>query len=480
MREQQKNIEGYKTKGRAEHLLSKIKDGTNMTASEQLKLVLYLSLPAVMAQITSIIMQYIDASMVGQLGAVKSASIGLVSTSTWLFGGLCMAAATGFSVQVAQLIGAGKDSEARSVLRQAIISTLIFSVLLVAIGILISYPLPVWLGADETIRGDAIYYFRIYIASLPAVQLSLLAANMLQCSGNMRTPSLLNVLMCILDILFNSLLIFPTRELSIFGMIITIPGAGMGVAGAALGTALAQCITAVFMLKALVFDSPSLHIQKGDGWKIEKKYIWKAIRIATPVGIEHGMMSGAMIVTTRIVAPLGTIAIAANSFAVTAESLCYMPGYGIADAATTLVGQSLGAGRRELVRRFSRLTVALGMIVMAVTGTIMFFAAPFMLSLLTPDPRIQELGVKVLRIEAFAEPLFAASIVVSGALRGAEDTLIPSLMNFISMWLVRLTLAVILSVPLGLIGVWIAMCIELCFRGIIFLCRLRGERWIKN
>ena len=190
MREQQKNIEGYKTKGRAEHLLSKIKDGTNMTASEQLKLVLYLSLPAVMAQITSIIMQYIDASMVGQLGAVKSASIGLVSTSTWLFGGLCMAAATGFSVQVAQLIGAGKDSEARSVLRQAIISTLIFSVLLVAIGILISYPLPVWPGADETIRGDAIYYFRIYIASLPAVQLSLLAANMLQCSGNMRTPSL--------------------------------------------------------------------------------------------------------------------------------------------------------------------------------------------------------------------------------------------------------------------------------------------------
>ena len=117
---------------------------------------------------------------------------------------------------------------------------------------------------------------------------------------------------------------------------------------------------------------------------------------------------------------------------------------------------------------------------MAVTGTIMFFAAPFMLSLLTPDTRIQELGVKVLRIEAFAEPLFAASIVVSGALRGAEDTFIPSLMNFISMWLVRLTLAVILSVPLGLIGVWIAMCIELCFRGTIFLCRLRGERWIKN
>lgn len=460
-------------------LLSKIKDGVEITAPEQLKLVLQLSLPAVMAQVTSIIMQYIDASMVGQLGAAGAASIGLVSTSTWLFGGLCMAAATGFSVQAAQLIGAGKDSEARAVLRQAIVATMLFSILLLTIGTAVSFPLPKWLGADEAIRGDAVSYFRIYIFSLPAVQMCLLAANMLQCSGNMRTPSMLNVWMCGMDIVFNSLLIFPARELSVFGIVVMIPGAGLGVAGAALGTALAQGLTAVLMLKALLFHSPSLSLQKGDRWKLEKWCTWKAFCIAVPVGIEHGLMNGAMIVTTRIVAPLGTIAIAANSFAVTAESLCYMPGYGIADAATTLVGQSLGAGRRELVRRFSRLTVALGMAVMAVTGSIMYFAAPFMLSLLTPDSRIQELGVRVLRIEAFAEPLFAASIVVSGALRGAGDTLIPSLMNFMSMWFVRLTLAVILSASMGLIGVWIAMCIELCFRGIIFLRRLQKENWIK-
>lgn len=479
MVEQQQKMKPQRVPGETEYLLSKIKTGAAMTASEQLKLVLNLSLPAVMAQITSIIMQYIDASMVGQLGAAKSASIGLVSTSTWLFGGLCMAAATGFSVQVAQLIGAGKDPEARAVLRQALMATVFFSILLVFAGLAVSYPLPMWLRSDEAIRDDAMNYFRIYVFSLPAVQLCLLAANMLQCSGNMRTPSMLNVLMCGMDIVFNALLIFPTRTLSVFGLTLEIPGAGLGVAGAALGTALAQLITAALMLKALLLNSPSLRLKKGDRWNIEKGCIWKALRIAAPVGIEHGLMNGAMIVTTRIVAPLGTIAIAANSFAVTAESLCYMPGYGIADAATTLVGQSIGAGRRELVRRFSRLTVALGMAVMAVTGSIMFFAAPFMMSLLTPDPGIQELGVRVLRIEAFAEPLFAASIVVSGALRGAEDTLIPSLMNFISMWFVRLTLAVILSAPFGLAGVWIAMCIELCFRGIIFLHRLLRERWLK-
>lgn len=169
MVEQQQKLKPQRVPRETEYLLFKIKTGEAMTASEQLKLVLNLSLPAVMAQITSIIMQYIDASMVGQLGAAKSASIGLVSTSTWLFGGLCMAAATGFSVQVAQLIGAGKDSEARAVLRQALMATVFFSILLVFAGLAVSYPLPVWLRASEAIRNDAMNYFRIYVFSLPAV-----------------------------------------------------------------------------------------------------------------------------------------------------------------------------------------------------------------------------------------------------------------------------------------------------------------------
>ncbi|MDO4285644.1 MAG: MATE family efflux transporter [Eubacteriales bacterium] len=469
-----------KKTGRAEELLFKIKNGKELTSAEQLQLVLRLSLPAVMAQITSIIMQYIDASMVGQLGAAKSAAIGLVSTSTWLFGGLCIAAAAGFSVQAAQLIGAGRDAQARAVLRQAIVATMMFSAALLLVGMAISRPLPGWLGADAEIREDAVRYFTVYVLSLPFVQLCLLSANMLQCSGNMRTPSILNVMMCALDVVLNSLLIFPERQGEIFGIAVRIPGADLGVAGAALGTALAQGITGILMCYFLVARSSILHLSRGESWRPEWECIERAVRIAVPMGLEHALMNGAMIATTRIVAPLGNISIAANSFAVTAESLCYMPGYGIADAATTLIGQSLGAGRRELVRRFSRLTVAIGMAVMAATGAVMFFAAPWMLALLTPDPEIQELGVRVLRIEAFAEPLFAASIVVSGALRGAGDTLIPSLMNFFSLWFVRLPLAILLSARLGLTGVWIAMCAELCFRGVIFLIRLYRERWLRN
>ena len=204
-----------------------------------------------------------------------------------------------------------------------------------------------------------------------------------------------------------------------------------------------------------------------------------AVRISLPMGLEHAVICGAQIMTTVIVAPLGITAIAANSFAITAESLCYMPGYGIADAATTLVGQSLGAGRRKLTRRFAYITVFAGMAIMGLMGIVMYAFAPQIIGTMTPVDEIRELGVVVLRIEAFAEPMFAAAIIAYGVFVGAANTLVPSLMNFLSIWAVRITLAAALAPSMGLKGVWIAMCIELCFRGMIFLVRLRGKRWMK-
>ena len=184
------------------------------------------------------------------------------------------------------------------------------------------------------------------------------------------------------------------------------------------------------------------------------------MELAITISNHRHVICGAQIAVTMIVAPLGVFSIAANAFAVTAESLCYMPGYGIGDAATTLVGQSYGAGRRELVKRFGYITVGLGMAVMSVMGVLMWIAAPWIMELMTPVAEIQSLGVESLRIEAWAEPMFAAS------------------MNFGSIWAVRLPLAWILARSMGLKGVWIAMCAELTFRGAIFLFRLLRGRWI--
>ena len=469
---------GLKNNG-SDKLLAAIKNGERLTFGEQLYLTMMLSIPAIFAQVSSIVMQYIDASMVGSLGADASGAIGLVSTTTWLFGGTCVAVTTGFSVQIAQAIGAGKDREARDIMKQGIIIALCYSIMLLLIAVSIHKSLPGWLGGAAGIREMAGRYFFIYMLAVPASMMNGIAGGMLQCSGNMRVPSILNIMMCFLDVVFNWFFIFPDRSLNIFGRVYTVPGMGLGVDGAALGTALAQVITAVLMLSLLLFGKSVLRLHAGEGIRFFKQHIKRAVKIAVPVGVEQIVMCSAYVMSTKIVSPLGTIAIAAHSFAITAESLCYMPGYGIQAAATTLVGQSVGAGRRYLSRHMAWLTVGLGVMMMSIGAVIMYFAAPAMIGVLTPDPRIRELGTMVLRIEVFAEPFYALSIVASGALRGAGDTLIPSCVNFVSMWLVRIPLSALLAPSMGLKGVWLAMCIELCVRGVLYFIRLKRGKWLK-
>lgn len=456
-------------------LLENLRAGEPLSLGQQIRLVAQLSMPAIMAQMSHIVMQYIDASMVGRLGAGDSASIGLMASSTWLFNGICSAAITGFTVQAAQRIGAGEEKTARSIMKQAFVYAVGVALVIALLGAAVSGVLPGWLGGDESICANATAYFLIFALSLPFVQLNNLAGGMLQASGNMRVPSTLQVLMCFLDVVFNMLFIFP--ETTLLG--VRIPGAGMGVAGAALGTALAQVVTGMLMLYFLLVRSPMLHLRRGEKLMFEKRHLVRGLRIAIPIGVERIIMSGAQVMATRIVAPLGTIAIAANSFGVTAESLCYMPGYGISAAATTLIGQSIGAERNDLTKRLGVLTTSLGIAVMTVSGALMYLFAPLMIGVMSPDPAVVELGARVLRIEAFAEPMFAASIVCAGVFRGAGDTLVPSLFNFISMWGVRLPMAALMAPRFGLVGVWIAMASDLTVSGILFLIRLRGSRWMR-
>ena len=223
----------------------------------------------------------------------------------------------------------------------------------------------------------------------------------------------------------------------------------------------------------LFFRSDILHLVGRPGsFRPRADVVRNAFRIGAPMGLQHLLMGGAQIVSTTIVAPLGNVSIAANTFGITVESLCYMPGYGIAEAATTLVGQGIGAGQRLLTRSFARLSVGLGMLMMTLMGVLMYVFAPELMSLMTPVEAIREIGAQSLRIEAFAEPMFAAAIVCNGVFIGAGDTLKPAIMSLLSMWGVRLTLAALLAATYGLPGVWTAMAIELTFRGTIFLARL--------
>ncbi len=453
--------------------MAMIRNGQEMTLRQQLLLTAQLSVPAILAQLTTIVMMYIDSAMVGRLGADAGASIGLVSTTVWLFGGICSAIAMGFSVQVAHLLGARRNLRARNVLREALVACTAIVMAISLVGVVISPWLPVWLGGSEAIVPDSTRYFMVLMIGLPPLELEMLAGGMLRSSGNMKVPSVLNILMCVLDVVFNFFFIFPTREVSIAGVTLTMPGAGLGVTGAAIGTVTAEVVIAGLMVYYVVFRSRELRLTRERGKYVPRRTtLLRAWNIAFPMGLQTTMMSGAAVLITAIVAPLGSVALAANAFAITAESLCYMPGYGIADAATTLIGQSVGAKRRDLVGRFSTITVASGMFIMGLMGVVLYLAAPLMMSIMTSVADVVSLGTTVLRIEAWAEPLFGAAIVCYGVMVGAGDTLVPCVMNLASMWLVRLSLSALLVGTMGLAGVWLAMCLELCFRGAIFLVRL--------
>ena len=450
----------------SELLLSYIREGRTMSQREKLWLIVSLSIPSILAQISATVMFFIDASMVGHLGAEASAAIGLVETTGWLMGGLASAANMGFSVQVAHFIGANDFEGARRVLRQSIVCCLVWALMISLISVIIAPFLPYWMGGSEEIAHDASVYFAIFGFCGIFFQMEGLAGSMLKCSGNMKIPSILNIGMCVMDVCFNYLFIYILD---------------LGVMGAAIGTGVAMLITAGLMLYFLLVRSKMLSLVGRPGsFKPKSDTVGTAVKIGVPMGFQHMLMGGAYIVSTMIVAPLGTMAIAAHSLAITVESLCYMPGYGIAEAATTLVGQGIGAGQRLLTRSFARLSVGLGIAVMTAMGILMWVFAPELMGIMSPVEEVITLGTQVLRIEAWAEPMFAAAIVCNGVFIGAGDTMIPAAMSLVSMWAVRLTLAATLAPKFGLKGVWTAMATELIFRGSIFLVRLFKSSWAEK
>ena len=450
-----------------DELLAMVRNGAQtMSLRQKLRLIVLLSVPSMIAQLSSVVMQMIDAAMLGHLSTNEAASVGLVSTTIWLFGGFCSAVASGFSVQVAHHVGANDQAGARRVIRQGMVTVGCFAAIMTLIGILIAPILPVWLDAKEEVRAGATEYLTIVCCALPVLAMDMLAAGSLRCSGNIKIPSMLNTMMCFLDVVFNYIFIFQCH---------------MGILGAAYGTFLAYFITTICMLYALVVKDKMLRfsLDSIQNFKLTKMTLLKAFKIGSPIGLERGVMCGAQIAITGIIAPLGNVAIAANMFGIEVEGLCYMPGYGVAEAATTLVGQSKGAKREDLMRSFAWIAMALGMSIMAVMGIIMWIFAPEMMAIITPEADVIALGTEVLRIEAWAEPGFAAAIVAYGVFVGAGKTLVPSIMNVASIWIVRLTLATILAPVLGLKGVWIAMAIELCWRGTSFIIKLTRRGWSK-
>lgn len=439
----------------------------------------HLTWPAIIEQLLSMMVSFIDTAMVGAMGAASTAAVSVVSSSIWLVGGIMAGVGVGYSVQVANAVGAEDHPRARRVIRQGALGAAVVGLLALVVMEGLSAFLPRWLGAEPEVYPLAVSYLRFYCAGMPfSAALSIFSA-ILRCTGDTKTPLMLNGLANVVNIILNFFLIYPSRTWhGIF-----IPGAGLGVSGAAAASAISLILAGVLVIRTVFFNkNKPVSLGADEGYRPDGEIIRTAALLGLPYIGERVTINLGQILMTSLVAHVGTVALAANHIATTAEGMCYLPAYGVSFAATALVGQAVGANSREDAHAYGKLSGLMGFFMCLGTGALLFLLAAPIGRIFTPDAAVIAETAKVLRIVAFSEPFFALSIVLSGALRGARDVRFPMGVALGCMWGIRAVLACVLVYLFdwGLEAVWLAMALDLTARGILCVLRWRGGRWERS
>lgn len=446
------------------------------------KSVMLLAWPAIMEMFLATLVQFVDTAMVGSLGPVAIAAVGVSNSPMWVLNGLFAALGVGSTALVARFIG-GKDVEsANKVAQQSLLMGISLAFLITVLTLLFAEVVPTLMGAEPDVIPVAGSYMRIISLTFVLAFSSFILTGVLRGAGDTKTPMRVNALANVINVIANFALIFPTRnmllDLPILGeLAITIPGAGLGIQGAAIGTALSRGIAGVIILYILYTGRQGVRINFSV--KPDFAIIRKVLKIGLPATGERLIMSVGQMVFSMIVLGLGTAQYAAHHLAIVTESISYMPGFGFSMAATTLVGQSLGAGKPDLAESSGLTTWKIGALVMGGMGVIFFVIPEYFIMIFNRDPEIVRYGAMCLRLVALAQLPFSSAMVITGALRGAGDTVWPLIIAAIGKWPVRLGIAWLLvyQLDMGLMGAWIAMVVDLWVRGILTFLRFKSGRW---
>ncbi len=442
---------------------------------QAVKEVMKLAVPAIIENLMITLVAIVDTAMVGSLGAAATAATALNASPSWVINSMSMLISGGATVLIARSWGAQDYKTAGSYARQAFSLCLILGALLTLAVELVAPYYPIWMHAEPDVAPNATAYMRIIGSVIVPQYVALTLYGVLRGSGDTRTPMVISIGCNLLNVVGNFLLIYPSRTLPLLGGI-PMWGAGLGVQGAAISTAISLALSGVIMLCILCRRKDALRFGLGMSYRLKKKSACTLLRVGLPIAGERVAVNVGHIFFASIVSALGTIPLSANHLATTAEGVCYNPAFGFSAAGTTMVGQALGAKDERRAEHMGNANILLCALCMVGVSVLMYVFAPQMMAVFTPEEEIIALGTSVLRIIAFAEPLFGISIVVTGVLRGAGDSVAPLVTNLICMLAIRLPLAVLFVTiwGWGLQGAWYAMGIDLCLRGIVLFCRFRS------
>lgn len=445
---------------------------SSIMRKSMLATVLALSWPTILEQLLTTIIQYVDTAMVGQIGATASAVVGLSMPVGWLIISPMIAAGTACLVVLSKALGEGNTEKVRTVANQSFIIILILAAVEGIITLAVSPFFPAWMDAEETIHRDASLYFAIVCAPMFFRVMITVGGMVIRATGDTKTPMLINVLMNLLNILINYFLINPSHTVIIRGRELYIPGTGWGAVGAGVATAISFVFGGTLMLIAfcrnqrLGFRFKKLRYHSGT--------MSDCIRLAMPLGITRVITGAGYVVFSGMVSGLGTVAFAAHSIANTAESLFYIPGYGMQSAASTIAGYAWGRNDRKLYFSAVKTCVLVVTVLMSLSGGFLFLFAEPLMDFFSNDREVIRQGVQVLRIVSLTEPFFGAGVVMTGLYNGVGITKFPLVIEISTMWIVRILLTYICVNHLGcgLVAVWYCMVANNIIMTVIFAVRM--------
>jgi len=441
-----------------------------------LSLIMSLAWPTIIEQAMQTAVQYIDTAMVGSLGTQATAAVGATTTVGWLIFSSISALSVGFLAFVARACGAQDRAAAQRAVSQAVLVVLVVGLVFTALPLLLSRRVPVWMQVDVSVRELAsTYFFILYLPMLPRTA-STIFGTVLRAAGDTKTPMKVGLLVNLINVVLNFMLIYPTRTVEIFGRSLRIIGAGWGVVGAAVASAIAFTVGGIRITMAL-WKHPMLS-PRGMKLRPDASILIPCLRIALPNMLQRFATSFGYVAFAAMINSLGEISTAAHTIANTVESAFYIPGYGMQTAAATLTGNAYGAQDNAQMKKVSRMFIPIEIILMTLSGAALFALAPTLMHLFSSSGEVISLGAVVLRMVAVSEPFYGLSIIIEGMMMGVGKTKAPFIYNIAGMWGVRIVGTYICTqlLGMGLISAWACMIAHNLLLFVLYLiCYLRGS-----
>lgn len=422
-----------------------------------------LALPVVLSSLLQRSVGIIDIFLVGGLGASSIAAVGIAQIMVFVAMSLSWGINVGVTVQVAQLWGAGRKGDAAKAAFQAMLLAVLASALIMAIGVNFGGQVAALLGADVIVQGILTDYTKIIFTFILFTIAVNVLAGIMHGTGDTKTPLYATLIVNILHVIVAYPLIYGRWGLP-----------ALGVKGAAIAVVISECLGAAFLLAR---SMRKRYITLS--WSIDWKYTGMIYKLGYPIFIDRLLQNAGSMVFAKVILLYGTSVYAAHQVGLAIEAFSFMPGYGIAVAAATMVGQNLGAGRPQDARLSAYEAKRLAVILMAGMGLVFFFFPYALLRAFTSDPEVIRYGILYMKIVAFAQIPLAVTMVVGGSLRGAGDTGFIMFATIAGMWFVRLPVAALLAVVMKaeIRFVWMVMIVDWIVRMSLLLGRYRRENW---